>query len=602
MQKLDMPEISGYRMIDRIGSGGQGAVYAAQHESTRQLVAVKVLADPGRARRLEREASYLARLRHEGIVTIHDRGRIGDRVYLVTEFIEGITIDSYVNLGGLSAMPVVDLIIQVCDAVAAAHHEGILHRDLKPANILVTESGRCRVVDFGLAADDDERSSSATDSIAGTVDYAAPERLRGEAALVRTDVYGLGVVLYECLADNLPFDGDSRIDRARAVVFEDPMPLRRAAAGERLNDAITSASISTDLEAVVMKAIAKDPERRYQTVEAFAADLRRVRRGEPVEARFHQRGYLARRLLKRHRAVVLAAAVVVMTITAALVFTTVAWRKSQRVLAQTQTALHMAALQYEGDLARGTTGVKNAVSNLEMSLKMFEALQDPSPEVVLQAYNAHYRLAELYFDGVDSAKGIKHANAALALLPPLVSRPNQTQSASSKLLAGKVAIHQGRYEKAAAAFLSAGKEFQGLPGITKDELRIYKTAYSLSRAGNAMELCGQPARALDLYMEALARCTQLVGAQPDNQEFEFLRAETEHRLAVWHLRRKTPFDDLKARELLEVARQRLSRITIDSRRGDVKKLQRPLLRNISLAERRLSSSSFTDFLVLFPGV
>ena len=211
-QLARMPNIAGYHVLRRIDAGGQAAVYAAESNSTGRLVAVKVLHDPAAAKRLEREARFLSSLSHPGIVTILDAGRDGDCVYLVTDFIEGIPIDDHINLEGCGVDAVVELLIDACEAVSAAHATGILHRDLKPANILVAEGRRSYIVDFGLAAEEDtgRNSSSSSGSIVGTVDYCPPERLRGAPADFRGDVYALGMVLYECLADNLPYRVETR--------------------------------------------------------------------------------------------------------------------------------------------------------------------------------------------------------------------------------------------------------------------------------------------------------------------------------------------------------------------------------------------------------
>jgi len=582
-----MPEIAGYRLIDRIGFGGQGAVYAAQHEATSQLVAVKVLTDPSRAVRLEREAAYLARLRHEGIVAIHDRGRIGDRVYLVTEFVEGITIDSYVNLGALNAIQVVELMIQVCDAVAAAHHEGILHRDLKPANILVTESGRCRVVDFGLAADDTGSVGSDSESVVGTVDYAAPERIRGEAALARVDVYALGVVLYECLADNLPFDGPTRIDRARAVVFDEPVPLRKAAGGERLNEAISPASIGADLEAVVMKAIAKNPEDRYQTVEAFAADLRHVRNGEPVEARYHQRGYLLKKLVKRHRGVVLSATVVAITIIAAGIYSTMAWRRSERVVLHTQAALRMASLEASADFAHGTGQDETAIENLERALEVAQSLGSATPEIDLQLYNTQYRLAQIHFARGESDLARPHVNAATDIAPKvLASGAGVSQRASLAMLTGMLACADKKHADAAKAFEEAATRFGELAkGDTDDSLYRVEEAFARGLAGTALDHAGAVAQAKRQLDAAIRMMSAEVETHPSNSDYAIKLANLENRLVAWHIRRHTAENYASAAKLADRALERLGGIKHSRRQSVEAELESALRKNLDLAAK-----------------
>jgi len=558
-----VPNIAGYRVLRRIDTGGQAAVYAAETDATGRLVAVKVLHDPAAAKRLEREARFLSALRHPGIVSILDAGRDGDNVYLVTDFIEGIPIDDYINLEGCGVDEVVDLLIAACEAVSFAHASGILHRDIKPANMLVAEGRRCYIVDFGLAAEDDtgRNSNSSSGSIVGTVDYCPPERLRGTPADFRGDVYALGIVLYECLADNLPYSGETRFDRARAVVYDEPTRLLRAAAGDRLNERLGPQFISPDLEAVVMKAIAKEPERRYPTVDALAADLRRCRAGEPVEARYGQRGYLARRLLARHRAAVATVGVMVVTLAVGFAWATYSWRRAERAVVQTQAAFRMAELQYASDALSG--GASNAaIENLYTALRIAEELDAPSPKVLLQQYNIHYRLAQIFFDRKEDDLALRHAQSVIELAPSVVqSGAGHSQLASSQVMYGEIAKQSKRYAESGTAFLAAAAEYERIAADPPDDYPyMAKVAECRSRAGYALVSACRADDALDQYRAAVEIYTQLVSRHPENSSFAFWLSETENRVAAWHLNRKADGDARTALDLIARATERLTNV------------------------------------------
>ncbi len=303
--------LEGYEVQERIRSGGQGCVYRARQAGTGRTVAIKVILEGPWATlrqrsRFAREIELVARLRHPNIVAVHDCGVVKGRNYYVMEFVEGDQIDDFAAVKDLAPREIVRLIIKVCDAVHHAHLNGVLHRDLNPANILVTPEGEPRVYDFGLAKDLWTEDASVTGVGCGTLPYLSPEQAGADdgRADVRTDVHALGLILYELLADMLPYpvQGDAATVR-RTILETEPRPIRQALAEYKSGWAAGRESVDRDLEMVLTKAVAPRKADRYQTVADFAADLERWLAGAAVAARAGHRLYVVRKALWRHRVV-----------------------------------------------------------------------------------------------------------------------------------------------------------------------------------------------------------------------------------------------------------------------------------------------------------
>jgi serine/threonine-protein kinase len=268
-----------YRIEARIGSGGMAEVYRGLDTVLNRTVAVKVLLpqfarDAGFVARFRREAQAAARLNHPNIVGVFDTGADGDTQYIVMEFVEGRTLGQVLGSGRRpTPMQSVELAQKIAQALAVAHGQGIVHRDIKPANVMVTREGKVKVMDFGIARMQTLETAPQTSSVLGTPTYLSPEQAQGQPVDARSDIYSLGVVLYEMLAGRPPFTGDSPVAIAYKQVNETPPP------PSALNPDVTPR-----LDAVVMKALAKNPANRYQDAEALAADLERVQQGQEVEA------------------------------------------------------------------------------------------------------------------------------------------------------------------------------------------------------------------------------------------------------------------------------------------------------------------------------
>ena len=310
-----------YRVIRLIGRGGMGAVYEAEQDRPRRRVALKVikagLAGPEMVRRFERESQALGRLQHPGIAQIYEAGTadtgLGPQPYFAMELVQGQTLLQSVEAHDLTIRQRLELCARICDAVDHAHQRGIIHRDLKPANILVDESGQPKILDFGVAriTDSDIGCTRHTDvgQLVGTLAYMSPEQVLADPLELdtRSDVYSLGVILYELLARRLPYTTTQLHEIAQAIRDDDPAPLGtidRACRG--------------DVETIVAKALAKEKDRRYGSVAALADDIRRHLRDEPIEARPPSTAYQLQKFARRHTTLVAAVSAVIVVLVAGL--------------------------------------------------------------------------------------------------------------------------------------------------------------------------------------------------------------------------------------------------------------------------------------------
>ena len=278
--------ISHYRIVEQLGAGGMGVVFKAQDSRLERAVALKFLPEqlaqqPQALERFRREARAASALNHPGICTIYDIGEQDGRAFIAMEFIDGETLRSHIHGKALPAEELLELGIQIAEALDAAHAEGIIHRDIKPANIFVTKRGRAKVLDFGLAklvpkgvaiADADSGGDTSTSTsiagiISGTPSYMSPEQVRGDALDARTDIFSLGLVLYEMATGRQAFGGGTGGAIIEAVLTRPPVSVRS------INPEIPPA-----LEAIIEKALHKDREQRYQHAADLLADLRRLKR------------------------------------------------------------------------------------------------------------------------------------------------------------------------------------------------------------------------------------------------------------------------------------------------------------------------------------
>jgi tetratricopeptide (TPR) repeat protein len=313
--------IGPYKILGEIGHGGMGSVYLAERddEHYHQQVAIKLI-KPGLGgesirKRFRNEMQILAELSHPNIARLLDGGETVDGVpYLVMEYVEGRPIDLFCDEQQLPVEERLKLFSTVCAAVQYAHQHLVIHRDIKPGNILVTGEGLPKLVDFGIAKllDQDRSDATATAMPFMTPDYASPEQVRGVGVTTATDIYSLGVVLYELLTGRRPYSLKSSVAHEVARAICDEEPRRPSTRQKRLH---------ADLDNIVMMAMRKEPQRRYATAEQFAEDIRRHLNGLPVQARPATFSYRAGKFIHRHKFGVAAAILITLTLLIGIIAT-----------------------------------------------------------------------------------------------------------------------------------------------------------------------------------------------------------------------------------------------------------------------------------------
>jgi eukaryotic-like serine/threonine-protein kinase len=346
--------IANYKIVSHIGSGGMGEVYLAHDEKLNRRVALKLvrfgIGTEETVRHFRREAQILASLNHPNIAQLYGAEITPEGFsFLVMEYVEGVRIDKYCDDNHLSIRDRLEMFSRVCGAVHYAHQRLIIHRDIKPANILITKEGEPKLLDFGIAKLLDPEASMAgeqtvTFAAAMTPEYASPEQVRGETITTASDVYSLGVILYQLLAGQRPYQIKSRspTEIARAITEQEPVRpsaaiLRRDPQNSRL-EIRNSKLLKGDLDNIVLKAMRKEPQRRYASVEQLSGDIRRHLTNLPVIARPDTRSYRAAKFVQRNRVWVAMAAVIFLTLTGGIIATL--WQahvaRKQRELAQAE--------------------------------------------------------------------------------------------------------------------------------------------------------------------------------------------------------------------------------------------------------------------------
>jgi tetratricopeptide (TPR) repeat protein len=300
--------IGPFKILAPIGEGAMGIVYEAEQERPQRLVALKIvrpgIVPAGVLRRFELEYEFLGRLHHPGIAQIYQAGveetEHGPQPYFAMELVRGRRLDNYIHANKPPLRERLELVAAIADAVQHAHHRGIIHRDLKPANILVTDAGEPKILDFGIARAHDGMVTTAqtvAGEVLGTLRYMSPEQIAGDIAELdtRSDVYALGVLLYEVLAERPPYELDRKSFAEAARIIQDDEPTR-------LGTAVRG--VPADVETIVAKALEKEKDRRYSSAADLADDIRRFLRDEPIAARPATTVYQLRKFARRHKAIV----------------------------------------------------------------------------------------------------------------------------------------------------------------------------------------------------------------------------------------------------------------------------------------------------------
>src|SRR5689334_25249282 len=267
-----------YRIIRRLGTGGMANVYLAEDQELGRRVAIKILdnrhaADDSFIERFRREAKNAAGLSHPNIVSIYDRGEAEGTYYIAMEYLSGRSLkELIVSRGPTPVRIAIDYTRQILAALGYAHRHGLVHRDIKPHNVVVDADGRLKVTDFGIARSGASQMTE-VGSIIGTAQYLSPEQAKGAPVDQRSDLYSVGIVLYEMLTGKVPFTGESPVEIAMKHLSDTPRP-----------PSLLRPDIPPDLDMVVLRALAKNPEDRFQTAEEMDAELERVAAGVGVTA------------------------------------------------------------------------------------------------------------------------------------------------------------------------------------------------------------------------------------------------------------------------------------------------------------------------------
>ncbi len=436
-----------FRLDSFLGSGGMGSVYLASRQSGEfdQRVAVKVMPSAlvrrDGLRRFQNECRALARLEHPNVARMIDGGQSTDGIpFIAMEYVDGLPITRFVENQNLSVRDRVELFLDVCDAVGHVHNRALLHRDIKPANVLVTADGNAKVVDFGIARllDGGEDATLTQMATPYTPRYASPEQLTGDDLTTATDIYSLGLLLYELLTGTLPFDwdGPSQPDVSTATP---PAPSKSARRREG-----QAMRIDGDLDNIVLKAIRREPDRRYASVDRLADDLRRYLSGYPVTARPDTLIYRTRMFLGRNRAGVAVTGLLLATIvTAALV----SFRQAQVARREARSLQATNAFIYRLFTSAASQRQSRDRTLSDMLDDASARMETEFPDVSATAGRLHNMIGRGYFVVELPDRALPHAVRAADMLRSELG-PRHPETRSVELNLAEMYYELGRFEEA----------------------------------------------------------------------------------------------------------------------------------------------------------
>jgi serine/threonine protein kinase/Tfp pilus assembly protein PilF len=527
--------IGAYRILGVLGEGGMGVVYLAEQEKPKRTVALKVVRPElmigALLKRFEFESQVLGRLQHPGIAQVYEAGMapVGPNQvrtpYFAMEYVRGMPLSEYADQARLDVRGRLALTARVCDAVQHAHARGVIHRDLKPGNILVTPEGEPKILDFGIAraTDSDIKATTRTDAgqLVGTLPYMSPEQVAGDpdALDTRSDVYTLGVILYELLCGRLPHDLSKKtiIEAARVIADMEPATLGAVAP-----------ELRGDVSTIVAKAMEKDRSRRYQTASELAADIGRYLADEPIAARPPSTVYQLTKFAKRNKGLVAGSAAAVVLLILGIVGTSVGLARAveQRNRAEEQTRIAESEKARADDEMQTAQSINDFLINRMLSGATPEEAQGRQitvSEVVGKAAgeidaafterprvraSLHHAVGKTYtaIGELDKASG--HFEEALAYQRQAAPGSKTMGAALHDL--GSLRFRQTRWADAEALFREAAEVFST---TAKDDKALAETLSALAAtARNAGKLEG----AEKLHEEALDACVKAFG--PDDNK------------------------------------------------------------------------------------
>jgi serine/threonine protein kinase/tetratricopeptide (TPR) repeat protein len=549
-------QIGAYRVIRLIGTGGMGAVYLAERSGEfRQEVALKLL-QPGMNSRLIvsrflRERQILAGLEHPNIVHLLDGGTTEEkRPYVVMEYVAGNPINTYCASHDLSVPARLRLFRSVCAGVQYAHRNLVVHRDLKSSNILVTAEGIPKLLDFGIAKLLEQNPEEGPEGLTQTgfrlmtPEYASPEQVRGLPVTTATDVYSLGIVLFEMLTGQLPYRFESRSpsEMERAICEQEP---------RRPSDVVSSdRRIPRDLDKIVGKALEKDPHRRYESVEQFSADILRFLQGLPVFARPHTLFYRAGKFVRRNRLAVGAAVLAILSLIAGLVATLREARiaREERTRAEkrfndVRKLANSFLFEFHDEIVNlpGTTRARHLVADRAREyLDSLTAEAGGDTKLETELAQAYLRLGFVQADTSrpslgDGPAALASYDAAVRIAGKVLQKePDNIEARSARASAwgasGRVFMLQGKSEEGIAGLREAIADYQTLVRIRPDEIKSrMELADSLGTLALIVGAFGYPSlgdidEAEPLFRESIKNFDEILAREPQNQQAKISRA------------------------------------------------------------------------------
>lgn len=528
-----------YRLVKLIGKGGMGSVYLAERIDAEfeKFVAVKLINaaiySPGLITHFRAERQILAGLEHPYIARLLDGGARADGLpYLIMEYVEGISPYDYARQHNLSTAQRLRLFRQICSAVHYAHQHMVIHRDLKPANILVTPEGTPKLLDFGIAKVLRPLPAQAGEALTEpgmlkmTVRYSSPEQVRGEAVTTASDVYSLGVILYELLTEHSPY-GDS--DRAThlmmaAVCDEDPA-----------RPSIWTSKLKGDLDNIVLRALRKAPVERYASVDQFSDDILRYLEGRPVLARGEAPLYVAAKFIRRNRVVVVVSVLLLCTLIGGLIEVSLARARAERRFNQVRQLAHSVMFDYADAIDRlpGSTPVRARLVNDALTYLDNLSKEADSPQLQREIVDAYVRVSNVqgneYQNNLGDTAGAlasarKAADAAEKLLredrtPPALDSAANAFSTYGDLLSstGDLAAAEQAYHRA----IGLREEIDAKSAGSLENSLALST--SLRHMGDlygdiGSQNLGKTAESLEYYEHAKAIVSKVVAQYPGNGE------------------------------------------------------------------------------------